>query len=190
MKDLGAAKKILGMEIYMVRSKKKLFLSRKSYIQKILSRFDMSSAKPLNTPSASNVHLSSAYAPQSEAEKEYMSRVPYASAVGNLVYAMVCTRPDLAHVVTVVSRFMIQPGKEHWQAVKRIFQYLKGTPDMGISFGSDTECLVSGYSDSDYAGDFDTRRSMSGYVFTLGSSVVSWKATLQSAVTLSTTEAE
>ncbi|CAL1357768.1 unnamed protein product [Linum trigynum] len=190
MKDLGAAQKILGMEIYRDRSKKKLFLSQKSYIQKILSRFGMSSAKPLNTPSASNVHLSSAYAPQSEAEKEYMSRVPYASAVGSLMYAMVCTRPDLAHAVSVVSRFMIQPGKEHWQAVKRIFRYLKGTPDVGISFGSDTECLVSGYSDSDYAGDVDTRRSMTGYVFTLGSSVVSWKATLQSAVTLSTTEAE
>ncbi|CAL1403909.1 unnamed protein product [Linum trigynum] len=85
---------------------------------------------------------------------------------------------------------MIQPGKEHWQAVKRIFRYLKGTPDVGISFGSDTECLVSGYSDSDYAGDVDTRRSMTGNVFTLGSSVVSWKATLQSAVTLSTTESE
>ncbi|CAL1356411.1 unnamed protein product [Linum trigynum] len=190
MKDLGAAHKILGMEIYRDRSKKKLFLSQKSYIQKILSRFGMSSAKPLNTPSASNVHLSSAYAPQLEAEKEYMSRVPYASAVGSLMYAMVCTRPDLAHAVSVVSRFMIQPGKEHWQAVKRIFRYLKGTPDVGISFGSDTECLVSGYSDSDYAGDVDTRRSMTGYVFTLGSSVVSWKATLQSAVTLSTTEAE
>ncbi|CAL1360023.1 unnamed protein product [Linum trigynum] len=190
MKDLGAAQKILGMEIYRDRSKKKLFLSQKSYIQKILSRFGMSSAKPLNTPSASNVHLSSAYAPQSEAEKEYMSRVPYASAVGSLMYAMVCTRPDLAHAVSVVSRFMIQPGKKHWQAVKRIFRYLKGTSDVGISFGSDTECLVSGYSDSDYAGDVDTRRSMTGYVFTLGSSVVSWKATLQSAVTLSTTESE
>ncbi|CAL1399156.1 unnamed protein product [Linum trigynum] len=141
MKDLGAAQKILGMEIYRDRSKKKLFLSQKSYIQKILSRFGMSSAKPLNTPNVSNVHLSSAYAPQSEAEKEYMSRVPYASAVGSLMYAMVCTRPDLAHVVSVVSRFMIQPGKEHWQAVKRIFRYLKGTPDVGISFGSDTEYI-------------------------------------------------
>ncbi|CAL1383153.1 unnamed protein product [Linum trigynum] len=72
MKDLGAAQKILGMEIYRDRSKKKLFLSHKSYIQKILSRFGMSSAKPLNTPSASNVHLSSAYAPQSEAENGFI----------------------------------------------------------------------------------------------------------------------
>ncbi|CAL1394910.1 unnamed protein product [Linum trigynum] len=90
-------------------------------------RFSMSLAKPLNTPSDSNVNLSSVYAPQSEAKKEYMPRVPYASAVGILMYVMVCTRPDLADAVSVVSRFMIQPRKEHWQAVTRILRYLKGT---------------------------------------------------------------
>lgn len=134
--------------------------------------------------------VSTAFAPKSAEEKEYMSRVPYASAVGSLMYAMVCTRPDLAHAVSVVSRFMGDPGKEHWQAVKRIFRYLKGTSDVGLIYGGDTNCLVTGYSDSDYAGDVDTRRSMTGYVFTLGGSVVSWKATLQPTVTLSTTEAE
>ncbi|KAL6140713.1 hypothetical protein ACLB2K_059009 [Fragaria x ananassa] len=85
---------------------------------------------------------------------------------------------------------MGEPGKEHWQAVKRLFRYLKGTSDVGLIYGGDTKCLVTGYSDSDYAGDVDTRRSMTGYVFTLGGSVVIWKATLQPTVTLSTTEAE
>ncbi|KAJ4715440.1 Retrovirus-related Pol polyprotein from transposon TNT 1-94 [Melia azedarach] len=190
MKDLGAARKILGMEIYRDRSKKKLFVSQKGYIQKILSRFGMSTAKPIDTPSAANAHLSVAFAPKSVEEKEYMSRVPYTSAVGSLMYAMVCTRPDLAQSVSVVSRFMGEPSKEHWQAVKRIFRYLKGTFDVGLIYGGDTQCLVRGFSDSDYAGDVDSRRSMTGYVFTLGSSVVSWKATLQPTVTLSTTEAE
>ncbi|KAJ4714183.1 Retrovirus-related Pol polyprotein from transposon TNT 1-94 [Melia azedarach] len=190
MKDLGAARKILGMEIYRDRSKKKLFLSQKGYIQKILSRFGMSTAKPIDTPSAANAHLSVAFAPKSVEEKEYMSRVPYTSAVGSLMYAMVCTRPDLAQSVSVVSRFMGEPGKEHWQAVKRIFRYLKGTFDVGLIYRGNTQCLVTGFSDSDYAGDVDSRRSMTGYVFTLGSSVVSWKATLQPTVTLSTTEAE
>ncbi|KAJ4721450.1 Retrovirus-related Pol polyprotein from transposon TNT 1-94 [Melia azedarach] len=190
MKDLGAARKILGMEIYRDRSKKKLFLSQKGYIQKILSRFGMSTAKPIDTPSAANAHLSVAFAPKSVEEKEYMSRVPYASAVGSLMYAMVYSRPDLAQSLSVVSRFMGEPGKEHWQAVKRIFRYLKGTFDVGLIYGGDTHCLVTGFSDSDYAGDVDSRRSMTGYVFTLGSSIVSWKATLQPTVTLSTTEAE
>ena len=190
MKDLGAARKILGMEIIRDRERRKLFLSQRSYIQKVLARFGMSSSKPIDTPSAVNIHLTVMFAPQSEEEKEYMSRVPYASAVGSLMYAMVCTRPDLAHAVSVVSRFMGQPGREHRQAVKRIFRYLRGTSDVGLIYGGDTQCLVTGYSDSDYAGDVDTRRSMTGYVFTLGGSVVSWKATLQPTVTLSTTEAE
>ncbi|CAM8924307.1 unnamed protein product [Rhodiola kirilowii] len=190
MKDLGAAQKILGVEIYRERSQKKLFLSQKSYIQKILSRFGMSSAKSIDTPSAANLRLSSVSTAQSEAEKEYMSRVPYSSAVGSLMYAMVCTRPDIAHAVSVVSRFMGQPEKEHWQAVKRIFRYLRGTSDVGLIYGSDSQCLVTGYTDSDYAGDVDSRRSMTGYVFTLGGSIVSWKATLQPTITLSTTEAE
>uniref|UniRef100_A0A3Q7IAK2 Reverse transcriptase Ty1/copia-type domain-containing protein n=1 Tax=Solanum lycopersicum TaxID=4081 RepID=A0A3Q7IAK2_SOLLC len=190
MKDLGAAWKILGMEIIRDRERRKLFLSQRSYIQKVLARFGMSSSKPIDTPSAANIHLTAMFAPQSEEEKEYMSRVPYVSAVGSLMYAMVCTRPDLAHAVSVVSRFMGQPGREHWQAVKRIFRYLRGTSDVGLIYGGDTQCLVTGYSDSDYAGDVDTRRSMTGYVFTLGGSVVSWKATLQPTVTLSTTEAE
>ncbi|KAJ4705025.1 Retrovirus-related Pol polyprotein from transposon TNT 1-94 [Melia azedarach] len=167
MKDLGAARKILGMEIYRDRSKKKLFLSHKGYIQKILSRFGMFTTKPIDTPSAANAHLSVAFAPKSVEEKEYMSRVPYASAVGSLMYAMVCTRPDLAQSISVVSTF-----------------------DVGLIYGGDTQCLVTRFSDSDYAGDVNSRRSMTGYVFTLGSSVVSWKATLQPTVTFSTTEVE
>ena len=74
--------------------------------------------------------------------------------------------------------------------MKRIFRYLKGTSDVGLIYGGGIHCLVTGYSDSDYTGDVDSGRSMTGYVFTLGGSVVSWKATLQPTVTLSTTEAE
>lgn len=189
MKDLGAAQKILGMEIYRDRVKKKLFLSQKSYIQRILDRFGMKNTKSIDTPIAPNTRLSM-YTPQSDEEKEFMSSVPYASAVGSLMYAMVCTRPDIAHDVSVVSRFMSQPKKEHWQCMKRIFRYLAGTTDVGLIYDNETQCLVSGYCDSDYAGDVDTRRSVTGYVYTLGGSVISWKATLKSSVTLSTTEAE
>ncbi|XP_047341812.1 secreted RxLR effector protein 161-like [Impatiens glandulifera] len=119
-----------------------------------------------------------------------MTQVPYSIAIWSLMYAMVCTRPDLAQAVSVVSRFMVQPGKEHWQVVKRILRYLRRTFDVGLIYGGDTQCLITGYSDSDYAGDIDSRRSMTDYVFTLGGSVVSWKATLQPTVTLSTTEEE
>ncbi|KAL9293532.1 putative RNA-directed DNA polymerase [Arabidopsis thaliana] len=188
-KILGAAKKILGMEILRDRNQNKLFLSQKGYIQKVLNRFGMLSAKPVDTAFAANIHLT-VFAPQSEEDKEYMSRVPYANVVGSLMYAMVCTRPDLAHAVSVVIRFMGQPGKEHWLAVKRILRYLKGASDGGLIYGGEAPSLIAGYSDSDYVGDVDSRRSMTGYVFALGNSVISWKATLQPTVTLSTTEAE
>lgn len=165
MKDLGVARKILGVEIYREMKKRKIFLSQEGYIKKMLGRFGMPSAKPIYTPMTSNCKLKM-YLVQTE-EEEYMSRVPYASAVGSLMYATVCTRPDLAFAVSVISRYMVNPGKEHWQAVKRIFKYLRGTFDIDHCYGNDTQCLVAGYSDSDYAGDVDSRRSMTGYVFTL-----------------------
>ncbi|KAL5757330.1 hypothetical protein ACOSP7_019941 [Xanthoceras sorbifolium] len=189
MKDLGAAKKILGMEIRRDKAAGKLYLTQKSFVEKVLERFGMKNAKPVSTPLAAHFKLSAAMSPQSDNDIEYMSHVPYSSAVGSLMYAMICTRPDIAHAVSVVSRYMSNPGKEHWQAVKWIMRYLRGTTDSCLEFGRSKGHLV-GYVDSDYAGDLDRRRSITGYVFTLGDTAISWKATLQSTVALSTTEAE
>ncbi|CAA0824451.1 Uncharacterized mitochondrial protein AtMg00810 [Striga hermonthica] len=92
-----------------------------------------------------------------------MVEIPYASAVGCLMNAMVCTRPDLAHAVGQVCKYMSRPGKQHWEAVKWIFRYLKGTAGHGIVFGDQRlDPLVVGYVDSDYAGDLDNRRSTTG----------------------------
>uniref|UniRef100_A0A2N9I2Y6 CCHC-type domain-containing protein n=1 Tax=Fagus sylvatica TaxID=28930 RepID=A0A2N9I2Y6_FAGSY len=104
MKDLGAAKKILGMEIRRDREARKLWLSQKNYIRKVLEKFSMLDAKPVSTPLANHFRLSGSQCPKNEEEIENMSKVPYASAVGCLMYAMVCTRPDLAHAVSTVSR--------------------------------------------------------------------------------------
>ncbi|XP_073046052.1 secreted RxLR effector protein 161-like [Primulina eburnea] len=121
-----------------------------------------------------------------------MKRVPYASAVGSLMYLMICTRPDLAYSVSMVSRFMAHPGKEHWMALKWILRYIKGTMYKGLRYRGDTVDgnVIKGYVDSDYAGSIDTRKSLTGYVFTLNDTAISWKATLQPVVALSSTEAE
>ncbi|KAE8707081.1 hypothetical protein F3Y22_tig00110387pilonHSYRG00804 [Hibiscus syriacus] len=191
MKYLGAAKKILGMEICRDRDSRKLRLSQRGYVEKMLERFAMSSAKPVSTPLANHFKLSSEQFPKTDKEAEDMAKVPYSNAVGCLMYAMVCTRPDLAHVVSQVCKYMSKPGKQHWEAVKWIFRYLKGTVGHGIVFGSQRDNpLVVGYVDSDYAGDLDNRRSTTGYVFTLGGGPICWKSTIQSVVALSTTEAE
>ena len=116
-----------------------------------------------------------------------MSRVPYSSAVGSLMYAMVCTRPDIAHAVGVVRRYMNNPGKEHWEAVKWILRYLRGTATYALCFGG-LDIVLRGYVDSDIAGDKDNRRSTKGYVFTIGGTSVSWISKLQKIVSLSTME--
>ena len=97
-----------------------------------------------------------------------MSKVLYVSAMGCLMYAMVCTRLDLAYVVSTVSKYMVNLGREHWNRVKWIFIYLKGIAEHGILFSRQPETnLVVGYVDADYAGEVDDRRSTTGYVFTL-----------------------
>ena len=113
MKDLGVAKKILGKEIYMDRQVGKLYLTEKSYIEKVLEHFGMKESKPVSTSLATHFKLSLDLSPQSEEEERYMSQVPYASAVGSLMYAMVCTHPDISHAVSVVSRYMGNPSKGH-----------------------------------------------------------------------------
>ncbi|KAE8693888.1 putative pentatricopeptide repeat-containing protein [Hibiscus syriacus] len=110
MKDLGAAKKILGMEICRDRDSRKLWLSQRGYVEKMLERFAMSSAKPVSTPLANHFKLSSEQCPKTDKEAENMAKVPYSNAVGCLMYAMVCTRPDLAHAVSQVCKYMSKPG--------------------------------------------------------------------------------
>lgn len=114
MKDLGHTKKILGMDIVRNRKKETVFLSQRGYLQKVLKRFEMLEAKPVLTPLAQHFKLSVSSAPGSEEERAYMERVPYANVVGSIMYAMVYSRPDLAHSVSVVSHFMENPKKLHW----------------------------------------------------------------------------
>jgi hypothetical protein len=113
MKDLGAAKKILGTRITRDRKNRKLTLSQGGYIKKVLERFRMQNAKPVSTPLANHFKLTKEMCPKTREEIEYMSRVPYSSTFGSLMYVMVCTRPNIAHVVGVMSRYMNNPGKEH-----------------------------------------------------------------------------
>ena len=143
----------------------------------------------MSTPLATHFKLSVKQSPSNEVEKTNISKVPYASAVGSLMYAMVCTRPDIAHVVGTVSRFLSNPSRKHWNAVKWILRYLYGTIDMKLYFGGDKPTLM-GYSDSDMVGDIDSRKSTSDYLIKFVGGVVTWQSRLQRCVALSTTEAE
>ena len=123
----------------------------------MLERFNMSQAKVVSSPLASHFKLSNRHSPSIDEEKEDMRRVPYASAVGSLMYVMVCTRPDIAYAVGVASRFLSNPRRHHWEAVKWIMRYLRYTSNLKITFGSGKPVLIS-YTDSDMAGDVDDRK--------------------------------
>jgi hypothetical protein len=187
MKYLGVAKKILGMKIIRDRKNHKLALSQGEYIEKVLERFRMQNAKLVSTPLAIHFKLNKEMCPKTQEEIEYISRVSYASTGGSLLYAMVCTRPDIAHAVGVVRRYMKNPGKEHWKAVKQILGYLRGTSTHALCFGG-SNIVLQRYVDSDMAGDKDSRRSTTRYVFTIGGTTVSWILKLEKVVALSKKE--
>ena len=189
MKDLGDAQHILGMRIKRDRKLKLLFLSQEKYIAKVLDRFNMADAKPLGVPLPPYTKLSKADFPKDDVAVKAMKGIPYASACGSLMYAMVATRPDIAHAVGVVSRYMSNPDKAHWEAVKCILRYLSGTQSKCICYGK-SDLQLQGYCDADMAGDLDTRKSTSGYVFTIAGGAVSWCSRFQKIVALSTIEAE
>ena len=118
-----------------------------------------------------------------------MKNVPYASVVGSLMYAMLCTRPDICYAVGLVSRYQSNPGEAHWKAVKRILRYLKGTMDYSLCYQG-KDLLLRGYTNADWAGDVDERKSTSGFIFLLGNSAISWSSKKQTCVALSTMESE
>lgn len=114
---------------------------------------------------------------------------PYRELVGSLMHLSVTVRPDISFAVGALSRYLASPTMMHWQAAKGVLRYLSGTADYGITYGPDPTDLL-GYCDSDYAGDIDTRRSTSGYVFVMNGGAISWSSKRQQTVAASTTEAE
>src|SRR5215469_13421401 len=134
MKDFGETEFILGVRIQRDRSKKLIALSQEAYIEKILERFRMKDCKPIDTPVVKGETLSLDMCPKTQSEKDSMKNIPYASAVGSLMYLMLCTRPDLCYAVGLISRYQTNPGLKHWQAVKRILRYLRGTADYRLCY--------------------------------------------------------
>nr|GEY60364.1 copia LTR rider [Tanacetum cinerariifolium] len=192
IKDLGEANKILGMEIVRDRSRKIISVSQSGYISKILNNFRIDNGKSVQMSLGGHFKPSLKDCLVRDCDVKRMSKVSYANAVGSLMYLMVCTRPDIAYAVSIVSRYLANPGKSYWEAVKWILKYLRGTANVGLVYGTNrgNHMDVTGFVDSDYAKDLDKSRSIIGYAFLVQECVVSWKATLQHVVALSTTEAE
>jgi hypothetical protein len=189
MKDMGEADYILGVKIFRDRSKKLLGLLQQTYIKKILECFQMNDCKPIDNPIAKGEKLCLEMCPKTQDEIKKMARVPYANAIGSLMYAMMCTQSDICYAVGLVSRFQSNPGQSHWKAVKRILRYLKGTIDYVLCYKGSNLCLV-GYSDANWGSDLDECKSTSGYAFLLNNGAITWSSKKQPCIALSTMEAE
>ena len=190
MKDLGDATYILGIRIYRDRSRRLIGLSQSVYIDKVLLRFSMEESKKGFLPLSHGVVLSKDMCPKTDEQKERMSRIPYASAIGSIMYAMLCTRPDVSFPLSLTSRYQSDPGEGHWSAVKSILKYLRRTKDAFLVYGGDDELVVKGYTDASFQTDHDDFRSQSGFIFMMNGGAISWKSSKQSTVADSTTEAE
>ena len=174
MKDLGEAAYILGIKIYRDRSRRLIGLSQSTYLDKVLKKFKMDQSKKGFLPVLQGVKLSQTQCPTTAEDREKMKDVPYASAIGSIMYAMLCTRPDVCLAISLAGRYQSNPGVDHWTAVKNILKYLKRTKDMFLVYGSDKELIVKGYVDASFDTDPDDSKSQTGYVFTLNSGAVSW----------------
>jgi hypothetical protein len=177
----------VGVQIERNRERKEMFIHQSAYTQRILSKFNMQDANPVSTPAEPGMILSSA-GPDDDVNS---ASIRFREAVGSLMFLSTVSRPDISFAVNLISRFLSNYNRTHWEAVKRIFKYLKGTVDLGIMYkNSGSEIELVGYTDSDFAGDIDTRRSTSGFIFELSNGPVTWSSQRQKMVTLSTTEAE
>jgi len=185
MTDLGEISWILGIHVTRDREEGWIALSQQKYLEEVLERFNKANVRPISTPSLPNHHL--VRLPSPEVDTKHFQR-----ALGALMYLMLGTRPDIAYSVAALGRHAANPGIEHQHALDRLFRYLRGSSDYKLVYrrgtpGGDT---ILGYVDADWGSDVNDRKSTSGYAFTLSGGAISWSSKKQSAVALSSTEAE
>ena len=195
VKDMGKASYVIGIKIHRERSQGILGLSQETYINKVLERFQMKNCSPSPAPIVKVDKFSLNQCLKNDLEREKMRDTPYASAVGSLMYSQVCTRPDIAYVVGVLGRYQSYLRVDHWKATKKVMCYLQGTKHFMLTYRQtgylEVTCLeVTSYSDADYSGCVDSRKSTSCYVFLLENGAVSWRSMKKTLTATSTMEAE
>ncbi|GKA87333.1 zinc finger, CCHC-type containing protein [Tanacetum coccineum] len=180
MKDMGEADVILSIKIK--RENKGIVITQSHYIEKILKKFNREDCSPVNTSMDPVEKLK----PNTG---KPVDQLEYSIAIGCLMYAMTSTRPDIAYVVGRLSRFTSNPSRQHWKAITRVFKYLRGNKDYGLSYVG-YPSVLEGYSDASWINHVEDSSSTSGWVFLLGGGAISWASKKQTCITSSTMEYE
>lgn len=181
IKDLGPLHHFLGIEV--ISNPMGLFLSQHRHIRDLLTLFNMDGEKEVATPLSSSIILSPTDG------SPLVNPTPYRKLVGSLQY-LAFTRPDICFAVNKLSQFMHSPSQTHWQALKRVLRYLKGTIHHGLLLNRTSSLHVMTFSDSDWGGISDGGRSTTAYILYLGNNIISWKSARQKSVSRSSTKAE
>ena len=188
MNDLGPLTTFLGTQVSKISPTGDIHLSQSGYINKILDIFGLEDSSPRDTSMESKLRLTKAKAGE-ESSNELRER--YQAVVGSLVWASTQTRPDIAYSVSVLGQFAANPTKSHYTGTKHVLQYLHDSSEHEITYKTSDEPLkLIYYVDSDWAGDVDTRKFITGYVLTLAKGAVCWSSKRQNTIALSSTEAE
>lgn len=181
LKDLGPLRYFLGVEV--IPTAARIFLTQQQYIQNLLERTKMSKANPVPTPMAVNTNISISDGMLLQTATEYRQ------VIGSLQY-LSFTRPDVAFCVNKLAQFMHKPTDVHWESVKRLLRYLKGTQTFGLSLRKNSPLVLHAFSDADWAGNRDDSTSTTAYTVFLGTNPISWCSQKQKSVSRSSTEAE
>src|SRR5258708_4975097 len=203
MSYLGPAHFMLRIKITQDQKEGTVMLNQCQYITDMLDQYGMSNCHTCPTPMNPKLELTTEQSPQSDTKHTEVKSIPYQNVTGSLLYAAMATRPDIAFTVRVLCQFNSNYGTTHWTAAKQVMHYLKGTTDLSIIYHQDAEKSlegtlsgiydseeIEGFTDADWAGDIETQKSTSGYIFTLTGGPVSWSSKTQTTPALSSTEAE
>ena len=168
MKDLGEAAYILGIKIYRDRSRHLIGLSQSTYLDKVLKKFKMDQSKKGFLPVLQGVKLSKTQNPTTAENRKRMKVIPYASVIGSIKYAMLCTRAIVYLALNLAREYNSDLGVDHWTTVKNILKFLKRTKGKFLVYGGDKELIVNGYIDASFDTDLDDSKSQSRYILKVG----------------------
>nr|VWO99127.1 Uncharacterized protein [Ganoderma boninense] len=187
--DSGEVAWLLGIEVVRDKGAGTVRIAQRTAIDAIVRALHLEGAKSASTPIAVGGKLDRTQCPTTHEAIADMALIPYKQGVGMCMYVAVTSRPDIAHTVHRLAKYMANPGRAHWEALKRLVRYLAGTRELWLVYGRDSSGLA-GFTDADWGTSDDTRHSVCGYVYNLDGGAISWSAKQQNVVALSSTEAE